>query len=68
MCKTWKHALDQNISGGFHSRKYAHKIQLAVENAERNYLSNPFGPATGATEVYLLGKEIIKFYGAALGE
>jgi hypothetical protein len=54
--KEWKNFVNENIRGGFNSKKHPIKIQDAILNSEKNHTENDGEPIHGCTQVFRLAK------------
>ncbi len=57
-CSSWKKLVNENISGGFDSRRHPLYIEKATKNAEKIFNDNNGIDDAGSTEVFRLSKSI----------
>ena len=57
-CTNWKVFLNQQVRGGFDSRRHPIFIKEAIENAKSNFKNSNNAPSVGCSDVFKLGQTI----------
>lgn len=67
-CGFWKPFLAKLIEGGFNSDFHPVAIELAVQNARKNFTSTGYFPDPGSTELWKLGELLLPLIAKDLNE
>jgi hypothetical protein len=60
-CNNWKPHLPKVIKGGFNSDFHPASIDVAIDNAKKEFKSTGYYPDAGCTEVWKLAEELLSF-------